>query len=104
MINKEIIIDGKDHLKGRLASYTAKLLLNGQKVVIVRCEAINISGSLFRNKLKFKEFKHKKCIYNPKHGPLHLRFPSKVLWRTIRGMVPHKTPRGAAAMSNILNV
>jgi large subunit ribosomal protein L13Ae len=91
MFKKEVIIDAKDHLKGRLASYVAKLLLNGQKVVIVRCENVNISGSLFRNKLKYKAFKHKKCLTNPKRGPLHLRFPSKVMWRAIRGMMPHKT-------------
>jgi len=24
------------------------------------------------------------------------------MWRTIRGMVPHKTPRGAAALGNNL--
>lgn len=29
MFEKEIIVDGKDHLLGRLASYIAKQLLNG---------------------------------------------------------------------------
>lgn len=29
MFRKELLIDGKDHLKGRLASYVAKALLNG---------------------------------------------------------------------------
>merc|ERR1719188_1059210 len=38
---------------------------------------------------------------NPKQGPLHYRSPSKILWRTIRGMVPHKTPRGAAALDRL---
>merc|ERR1711924_238953 len=38
---------------------------------------------------------------NPKQGPLHYRAPSKILWRTIRGMVPHKTPRGAAALDRL---
>ncbi len=42
--------------------------------------------------------KHR-TLTNPKKGPLHDRFPSKVMWRCIRGMVPHKTPRGAAALS-----
>ena len=65
---------------------------------MVRCERVCVSGALFRNKLKFKEFKRHRTLTNPKHGPLHLRFPSKVMWRTIRGMVPHKTPRGASAM------
>merc|ERR1719499_784784 len=37
----------------------------------------------------------------PKKGPFHQRAPSKILWRTIRGMVPHKTPRGAAALDRL---
>jgi ribosomal protein L13 len=40
-----IVIDGKGHLLGRLASIVAKQLLNGKKVVVVRCEALIISGS-----------------------------------------------------------
>lgn len=43
-------IDGKGHLLGRLASTVAKQLLNGQKIVVVRCEALNISGEFFRAK------------------------------------------------------
>ena len=50
MFQKVVIVDGRGHLLGRLASILAKELLNGQKVVVVRCEEINISGSLFRNK------------------------------------------------------
>ena len=53
MFEKEIVVDGKGHLVGRLASKVAKELLNGQKVVVVRCELLNKSGSLFRNKLAF---------------------------------------------------
>lgn len=45
-----IVIDGKGHLLGRLASTVAKQLLNGQKIVVVRCEALNISGEFFRAK------------------------------------------------------
>ena len=44
---KAIVIDGRAHMNGRLASIVAKLILNGQKVVIVRCEEINISGKYF---------------------------------------------------------
>ena len=65
---------------------------------MVRCEDVNVSGHLFRNKLKFKQFMRHRTLTNPKKGPLHHRFPSKVMWRTIRGMIPHKTPRGAAAL------
>jgi large subunit ribosomal protein L13Ae len=46
-----ILIDGKGHLLGRLASIISKQILSGQKIVVVRCEEINISGSFFRNKV-----------------------------------------------------
>jgi len=45
------IVDGKGHLLGRLAATLAKELLSGQKVVVVRTELINVSGSFFRNKV-----------------------------------------------------
>jgi ribosomal protein L13 len=45
VLTKTKIIDGRDHLLGRLASVVAKELLAGQKVVIVRCDEMVISGS-----------------------------------------------------------
>ena len=44
-----IVIDGAGHLLGRLAAVVAKQLLQGQKIVIVRCENMNISGNFFRS-------------------------------------------------------
>ncbi|KAG8630123.1 hypothetical protein KVT40_001742 [Elsinoe batatas] len=97
-----VVIDGKGHLLGRLASTVAKQLLNGQKVVVVRCEAINISGEFFRAKLKYQAFMRKQTRYNAtRGGPWHYRAPSKMFWRTVRGMIPHKTARGAAAMERL---
>lgn len=43
-----MLIDGRGHLVGRLASVTAKYLLQGGKVVIVRCEELNLSGHFYR--------------------------------------------------------
>jgi hypothetical protein len=54
-----------------------------------------------QNLVKYHEFIRKRCLVNPTHGPLHLRSPSKIFWRTVRGMVPHKTPRGANALSKL---
>jgi hypothetical protein len=42
---KLVVIDGRGHLLGRLASVVAKELLLGQHVVVVRCEELNVSGS-----------------------------------------------------------
>jgi len=58
--------------------------------VLVRTEELNISGSLFRNKEKFARFVRKVTATNPTRGPWHYRSPSKILWRVIRGMLPHK--------------
>jgi len=95
------VVDGKGHLLGRLASIVARQLLEGQKVVVVRCEAIAISGSLMRNKTKYAQFKRIRMNTNPGKGPYHFRSPARILWRTIRGMVPHTTTRGANALARL---
>jgi large subunit ribosomal protein L13Ae len=62
---------------------------------------MNISGSLFRNKLKYQHFIRKRTNTNPTRGPWHYRSPSRILWRVIRGMIPHKTDRGVAALERL---
>jgi len=101
MFEKTIVIDARGHLLGRLAATVAKELLYGQKIVVCRCEEINISGSLFRNKLKYADFLRKRTNTNPKRGPFHLRSPAKIFWRTVRGMLPHKIQRGALALKRM---
>jgi len=99
--NKPIVIDAKSHLLGRLASIVAKTILLGQKVVVVRCEQINISGNFYRNKLKYLSYLRKRTSTNPCRGPYHYRQPSKMFFHTVRGMLPHKTARGEKAMANL---
>jgi large subunit ribosomal protein L13Ae len=101
MNRKVVVVDAKGHLLGRLASYVAKQLQNGQRVVIVRSEKTLISGHHFRNKLKVMDFLRKRTSTNPKKGPIHQKAPSRMVWRVIRGMLPHKTPKGAAALGRL---
>merc|ERR1711959_584010 len=101
MFEKEIVIDGRGHLVGRLASKVAKEILRGQKVVVVRCEQLVLSGSLFRNKLNFHEFLRKAVNTNPRRQFKHYRSPSRMFWRSLRGMTPHKTSRGKAALARL---
>ncbi|CEP03653.1 Ribosomal protein L13a [Plasmodiophora brassicae] len=101
MFEKTVVVDGRGHLLGRLASVLAKELLNGQRVVVVRTELIEMSGSLFRNKTKYWAFLRKRHNTNPKRGPFHERAPSKILARVIRGMVPYKTKRGQEALARL---
>lgn len=58
--DEHVVIDGKDHLLGRLAAVVAKQLLNGQKVTVVRCEQLNLPGPLFEAKCKY--LKHEKSF------------------------------------------
>merc|ERR1711868_254159 len=97
-----VVIDGRGHLMGRLASIVAKFILNGNKVVVVRTEGINMSGNFYRNKLKYLKFLRLRCNVKPLRGPFHFRAPGKIFWRTVRGMVPHKTERGKAAMKRLV--
>uniref|UniRef100_A0A669D508 Large ribosomal subunit protein uL13 n=1 Tax=Oreochromis niloticus TaxID=8128 RepID=A0A669D508_ORENI len=99
--NKVLLLDGRGHLLGRLAAIVAKQVLLGHKVVVVRCEGINISGNFYRNKLKYLAFLRKRMNTNPSRGPYHFRAPSKIFWRTVRGMLPHKTKRGQAALERL---
>jgi large subunit ribosomal protein L13Ae len=101
MFEKEVIIDGRGHLLGRLASVVAKELLNGQRVVVVRCEKINISGSLFRNCLKRHEVTNRRINTNPRRGFVHYKAPSRLFWKATRGMLPHKTAKGSAALGRL---
>merc|ERR1712080_754003 len=96
-----VVIDGKGHLLGRLASIIAKQVLNGKKIVVVRAEALNISGELFRNKLKYHDYLRKSTRYNKTKGPFHFRAPSRILYKAVRGMIPHKTARGQAALERL---
>ena len=101
MFEKEIVIDGRGHLVGRLASKVAHELLVGQKVVVVRCEALNLSGSLFRNKLNQADKRRKANNTNPRRNFKHPHSPSRMFWRSLRGMLPHKTPKGKAALARL---
>ncbi|KAK7493083.1 hypothetical protein BaRGS_00015604 [Batillaria attramentaria] len=98
---KPLLIDARGHLLGRLAAVVAKTLLQGQRVVVLRCEGINISGNFYRNKLKYLNYLKKRCNVKPSRGPYHFRAPSKMFQRVVRGMLPHKTAHGKEALERL---
>ena len=101
MFKKEVIVDGRGHLLGRLASVVAKQLLEGQSVTVVRCDEINISGHLANNRIKFMTYLRKRMNTNPRRGPYHFRAPSMMFYKAVRGMVPRKSPHGQAALAKL---
>ena len=70
-------------------------------MAVVRAEGINITGSLFRNKVKFSEFLRKRLLTNPRRTFVHYRAPARIFWRAVRGMLPHKSPKGAVALGRL---
>jgi len=95
--DKPIVVDATDHIAGRLASNVAKLLLQGNRVSIVNCENIMISGTRSNIIKEYRDFLEISSILHPKHGPFHPRRPDTIITRMIRGMLPRKKPSGLTA-------
>jgi len=96
-----IVVDGTDHIAGRLCSNVAKLLLDGNRVSVVNCEKIMISGTRKNIINEYKDFLKIASILHPKHGPFHPRRPDTIFSRMVRGMLPRKKPSGQAALKRL---
>lgn len=94
------IIDGKNAVMGRLASYVAKEALKGEEIAILNCESVIITGNKANIKANFEE--RKKRIGSGQKGPKHSKNPEKIVKRAIRGMLPnHRLGRGKEAFKRI---
>lgn len=94
-----MIINAENLILGRLASYAAKRVLLGEKIVIVNCEKAVITGN---RKEILDKFLQKISRGNPFKGPYYPRRPEMIVRRTIRGMLPRKKHRGREAYKNII--
>ena len=99
--SRPLVIDGTDHIAGRLSSNVAKLLLQGNRVTVVNSEKIMISGRKKSIVGEYKQFLKIASILHPKHGPFHPRKPDTIISRMIRGMLPRDKPSGKAALSRL---
>ena len=96
-----IIIDATNLILGRLASSVAKRLLSGESVVIVNSEKAILSGNKRSIINDYKKRSHRKSIVAPWEGPFQPRRPDMLLKRTIRGMLPYKSPKGRLAYKRL---
>ena len=97
-IDKPIVVDATDHIAGRLSSNVAKLLLKGNRVSVVNCEKIMISGSRTNIISEYRGFLEVNSVIHPSHGPVHPRRPDTIMKKMIRGMLPYgKKPSGILA-------
>jgi large subunit ribosomal protein L13 len=96
--DRPIVVDATDHIAGRLASNVAKLLINGNRVSVVNCEKIMMSGTRSNQIKEYREFLEINSVINPKHGPVHYRRPDTLMAKMIRQMLPYDAkPSGKEA-------
>ncbi len=94
------IIDGKNAILGRLASYAAREALKGEEIAIVNCEQIIITGNK-NNMIKELEIKRGR-VGSTEKGPKVSRTSEKIVKRVIRGMLPnYRVGRGRLAFKRI---
>jgi large subunit ribosomal protein L13 len=97
---QNIIVDGTNMIAGRLCSHVAKLLINGNRVSIVNCENIMLTGDRDAIIKSYRQFLEIASINNPKFGPFHPRRPDTMITKMVRGMLPKK-PSGKTAFKRL---
>jgi large subunit ribosomal protein L13 len=92
------LINAEGLILGRMATYIAKRLLNGEKIVIVNAEKAVLSGKKEGKLADAKEFL---SVGAPMRGPFHYRRPDRIVRKTVRGMLPYKRPKGKQAFKRL---
>lgn len=101
-MDQEVVVDAEGQILGRIASLVAKMLLAGQRVVIVNAEKAVIAGNKQSIIEEYKKYVlSKKTWKMPEKGPKKYRRPDMIVKRTIRGMLPYKQWKGRVAYKNL---
>ncbi len=96
-----MIIDGKDLVLGRLASFAAKRLLEGERVVVVNAEQVVVSGRREATFDAYAAWLETRNLTNPRKGPFHLKRPEDLVRLTVRGMLPFDKFKGRTAFRRL---
>ena len=95
----KLVIDGKNAILGRLASYAAKQALLGKEISIVNCGDVVISGKPKSIMREYQEMRKKGGA--SLKGPFFPKYPERIVKRTVRGMLSYKQGRGRDALKKI---
>ena len=94
------VIDGKNTVLGRLASYAAKEALKGEDIVVVNCDEVIITGN--RKDILEEFFARRRRVGSSQKGLKYSRSSERIVKRAIRGMLPnHRRGIGKAAFKRI---
>jgi large subunit ribosomal protein L13 len=102
MMSKEpLILDARDQVLGRLASFAAKRALSGDMVVVLNAEKAVISGRRHNITEEAKRRLRTRTLGTQTNAPVHQRRPDLYLRRVVRGMLPWKKAKGKAAFHRV---
>lgn len=100
-MTETLYLDGTRMRLGRLATQVAKQLINGNSVVIVNVEKMVVSGSRASAMSKYTNWMKRRTFKNPEDvGPKQHRTPDRLIYSSIRNMLP-KSPTGKAALKRL---
>jgi large subunit ribosomal protein L13 len=91
-------VNAEGQVVGRMGSKIAKLLINGEEIVILNAEKAVFSG---KKKTKIAEAHIFLEVGAPARGPFHYRRPDRFLRKTVRGMLPIKQAKGKNAYKRL---
>lgn len=97
-----IYIDGTGQVLGRLASYVAKRLLEGNHVVVVNVENVVLKGSWSTVEKEWQARFELKSVINPfRYSPKRYVRPDMYFRRVVRGMLPWRKAKGRQALRRL---
>ncbi|MFB6299997.1 MAG: 50S ribosomal protein L13 [Halobacteriales archaeon] len=93
----ETVIDARGCIMGRVASIVAERALSGESIAVVNAEEAIITGQEEDVVATYKQ----RTDLGSDRGPNYPKRPDQIMKRSIRGMLPHKRPRGREAFERV---
>ncbi len=97
----DLVVDAEGKILGRMASYVAKELLKGKRVAIVNAEKAIITGNPQTILKKYLTRRSIQSTIHPRKSPVQPRTPDRIVWKTVRGMLPMKKAKGREALRRL---
>ena len=91
------VVNARDCILGRVASQVAERALDGERVAVVNAERAVVTGRENQVLEKYQARREQ----GSDRGPMYPKRPDRIFKRSVRGMLPYKTPRGREAFENV---
>ncbi len=97
----DLVVDAEGKILGRMASFVAKELLEGKRVAIVNAEKAVITGNPQTILKKYLTRRAIQSRIHPRKSPVQPRTPDRIVWKTVKGMLPMKKAKGREAIRRL---